>query len=550
MNKIKICNIKSEHNWNELKINGDTLFHKGHIYNRSFESLGKDLKILMDASTLDHQEVQLYLKNTNGHFAFIYKSDGRTLVAVDKCRTIPMFFTETKNNIMVSPETLTLLNQLTEQGLQMNEDAVTTFRMSGYTIGRDSIYQGLNTLRPGEYSVIENRQGKINTYRYYIFEPWNIQTDVSEGSLIQELSRTTLAIIERLYKQADRRGIAIPISGGYDSRLIASALKEVGASNIFCFSYGSHGNYDAKAGKRIAQKLGYDWLFIPHSLKNQQSYLKSNTFLKYVEFSDSCSSLPFIQDNYVINYLKENNIVAKDTIFINGNTGDFISGGHILKACDPERINSITFDELLDQFIVKHYALWGSLLTAENKKTVRRLLLEELNQIAVPQEAKFRYSNFEYLEFMNRQAKFVISGQRSYEYFGYEWRLPLWEDEYLQFFNKLPLRYKKNQYLYKKMLVENNWGNVWKDIPLNKGGISPKWIIPLRFAIKLLIAPFGKKIWHNLEKRIFAYYMDQLGLYSQWPYHKILLDQRGARSIVSWRVDKYLIDNNLSSYQK
>ena len=32
-----------------------------------------------------------------------------------------------------------------------------------------------------------------------------------------------------------------------------------------------------------------------------------------------------------------------------------------------------------------------------------------------------------YSGFIDRQSKYVINGQRIYEYYGYEWRLPLWD---------------------------------------------------------------------------------------------------------------------------
>ena len=40
---------------------------------------------------------------------------------------------------------------------------------------------------------------------------------------------------------------------------------------------------------------------------------------------------------------------------------------------------------------------------------------------------------YEILEYENRQCKYVINGQRLYEYFKYEWRLPLWDNLYLDF---------------------------------------------------------------------------------------------------------------------
>ena len=70
---------------------------------------------------------------------------------------------------------------------------------------------------------------------------------------------------------------------------------------------------------------------------------------------------------------------------------------------------------------------------------------------------------FEYSELIGRQSKYVVKKQKVYEFYGYEWRMPFWDDQYLKFWQKVPLKYKLNQKLYKDMLKNNNFGEVWDD---------------------------------------------------------------------------------------
>ena len=97
----------------------------------------------------------------------------------------------------------------------------------------------------------------------------------------------------------------------------------------------------------------------------------------------------------------------------------------------------------------------------------------------------------------------VIKKQKIYEFYGYEWKMPFWDDQFLFFWQKVPLEYKLDQKLYIDMLKQQNFGDVWNDdLLLQKKIISPKWIIPLRFICKIPFGFFGskgKKAWKQFD---------------------------------------------------
>ena len=152
---------------------------------------------------------------------------------------------------------------------------------------------------------------------------------------------------------------------------------------------------------------------------------------------------------------------------------------------------------------------------------------------------------YEYSEFIDRQSKYVITGQRTYEYYGHHWRLPLWDDEYLFFWQQVPLDFKLKQKLYLEMLKTNNYGNVWgDDIPLNKKTIVPKWIIPLRFICKIPFGFFGKegkKSWKQFDMSFFYYFRDVTHMMDTINYTRIIKDIfKRPNFHVSWKVKDYL----------
>jgi len=520
---IKV-NANEEYGWKKLTFDGLILWLKGYIHNKTTETLLKELQ------SLPLMEIGSYLLKLDGHFALIMQNESLTVMAVDKIRSIPLFWMG--NEVNTHAPTLVKNKKIK----QLNENAILSVKMSGYTINEDTIYQGLNSLIAGQYVFFENNQVKRNCY--YQYQPWKI---IQKNDYKGDLALVTLRILKKMIKSLNGRQVVIPLSAGNDSRLIASGLKHLGYKNVKCYSYGTRGNFEAKIAKIIADKLGYEFKFIPLTFGEERKFYKSQDFQNYLHFADSCVAVPHFQSLSTIPRLKH--WIDKDAIFINGNSGDFISGGHINSSM--QRDNSALSKNtrlgiILKQIVSKHFSLWGYLKTERNLEGVKSQLLNKMPiQITT---ADKDHGLYEYSEFVNRQSKYVINGQRSYEFYGYEWRLPLWDDEYLHFWQQVPLELKTNQRLYINMLKSENWAGVWgDDIPINKKTIRPLWVIPLRLLAKTPFVFIGKKRWHQFETGIFYYFMDVTKMICIKGYFTVIKDVfKGPRNHVSWQVEDYI----------
>ena len=56
----------------------------------------------------------------------------------------------------------------------------------------------------------------------------------------------------------------------------------------------------------------------------------------------------------------------------------------------------------------------------------------------------------------------VVNGQRLYDYFGYEWMLPLWEKSLVTFYQNIPLELRLGQNLFLDYLEKFNYKNLFK----------------------------------------------------------------------------------------
>ena len=96
------------------------------------------------------------------------------------------------------------------------------------------------------------------------------------------------------------------------------------------------------------------------------------------------------------------------------------------------------------------------------------------------------------------------------------------------------------------MIGDCHFGNVWgEDIPVNKKNITPKWIAPIRFLIKVpfgLFGNYGKIFWKRIDKVVFNYWMVNTHTLKAFDYLRILTDfNKRPRGIYAcWAADDYI----------
>jgi len=54
----------------------------------------------------------------------------------------------------------------------------------------------------------------------------------------------------------------------------------------------------------------------------------------------------------------------------------------------------------------------------------------------------------EHYDLHQRQVKFIVNSVRAYEWFGYEWRLPFWDREVMEFWAGMPLELRMHRRLF------------------------------------------------------------------------------------------------------
>ena len=188
--------IEKNRGWKSLEINKVKAYYAGNINKNFLDSLIRNIGNNIDGVTVE--ALKSSIKKFSGSFAIIIGLNKRNYLAiVDRIRSIPIFVGKTRLGYQLgnyAPSLKDLLN-LKEK----NQDSVLSFKMSGYCIGRDTLYKGLTQLLPGEACLIKEKNLKY--FSYYQFTNKISMYVNSKKKLSDKLSILTLTIMKDLLKK-------------------------------------------------------------------------------------------------------------------------------------------------------------------------------------------------------------------------------------------------------------------------------------------------------------------------------------------------------------
>ena len=539
--------MRPAHGWRCLQAGRWSLWFKGSLDGSTPEALARHVSSLPD--DVDERAIERLLGGVGGHFALVAEGAAVTFAAVDRIRSIPLVHGRRGDKATVDQDGARIERALGLGPSDIDADPALAVALSGFTIGDATLYRGVRQLGPGQFFVATG-EGEPRFGRYHRFAPYRPASQ-NRVTLKRNLGELMVSALERMIAAAAGRPIALPLSAGLDSRLIVSGLKRLGYPHLLTFAYGLPGNHEAETSRAIAERLDLPWRFVPFGVKAMRAVFVSEDYAAFRASADSLTGVHFPQDYLALVELKRAGYLPPEALIVNGQSGDFITGNHIPATLAMPRSDLAPEERrrrVTAALIAKHFKQWASLLTPENRARIEACLTREIEAIGgMPTDAGADHGVYEWCEFQDRQSKYVVNGQRVYEYLGHDWRLPLWDDAWLDFWAQAPLEAKVKQNLYREVLIEADWGGVWRGIPVNAKRVRPGWMVPLRFALKAFHAPLGRDRWHGFERRYLQYWMDNLSSSANRRYLAIARDGRGARSGIAYHVEDYLHGKGLNN---
>lgn len=385
------------------------------------------------------------LTQANGFFGVIIKKENEIIICADRIRSYPLFFSIKDSTVYISDDPYWIKDSSGNH--KIDEVSEKELLLTGYVTGKKTLYTNINQILAGEIIRFEiEKSGSIKEThdRHYRFIHGNY-FDLSKNQLLEKHDEVLTNSFNRLIRLAAGRTIVIPLSGGYDSRMAATILKKLGYENVITYTFGRANNNDYRVARKVAEKLSFKSIFIEYDNEKAYKWFNRAERKECGKMCDNLSNSVLDREWPALFELKKQGLIPEDSIIVPGHSGDFISGNSIAKSLFKKGFNE---KEAIEAILKVDYVMWnwaGQREQLQRPFSQRILESMEIGTIAYDDSA----NAFEKWGWQEAISKYFVNPVKLYEYFGYEWWLPLWDNEYVDFWTKIPLEYRIQRNLYK-----------------------------------------------------------------------------------------------------
>jgi asparagine synthase (glutamine-hydrolysing) len=392
-------------------------------------------------------------RKLDGAWAFVVGwPDGETLAAVDRLRTIPLFYGRLDGGRFVIGDSAAALGDCTD-ARAIDHEAAVELLLSGCVMGSRTIRRGVFLVQPGE--VVHWKGGEVGADRHYRFLPTELSA-AGSASLTETLDATMDAVFARLARQFAGQRIIVPLSGGLDSRLIVAMLKRHGHRDLLALTYGRPGSPDVETSRAVADALGIAWTFIPYVNGEWHRVMDTPAMRAFWEYAGQGAALPHLQDYLALQQLRRLD-PGLEAVFFAGVVGDMIAGAwtpssrlfRVASTRRPRQVEAadgpVDLAIVCDWLVSSKYDLWPA--RKDEVEAIERRIRSFFADVTFT-EADSSASAFDLFEFENRQARYLANSVRAYESHGFGWWLPLCDDALMDFFLTVPTDLRTLKRLY------------------------------------------------------------------------------------------------------
>jgi asparagine synthase (glutamine-hydrolysing) len=426
----------------ELQNNNGYQWHSlGQSYVKGY-IITPDNRILKNRELLEYfHSSQTYSQFHNkagkacGLFSAVITKNNELWATIDHTRAFPLFYHTRGADIHITDNIDSL--QAHSIPFILDKESAIFLASSGFTPGDRTLLQNILQIQAGESLQFHSSTLTKQFHTTFLTEKYSAGTRQEHKTQLGAILDQTAS---RMIATLDGRPAAIPLSGGYDSRMIAWMLKKHNYNNVICYTFGESHSIEKHNAQQTARQLGYKYIFIDYEKYSNTPLSRDPHFNRYVQFSSNYSAVFSEQQYYAIRELVEQHKIPSNTIFIPGHSGavagDLLAGG-------MNRSNYPYTQHILSTVCSYIY------LTRQETATI----LSQLPQFSKTGSHYQPYATYENWRFRETTTKFGYHDAKIFDFFNFQYLLPLADKALYEFFSHIPFEHKIDKNLYREYLA-------------------------------------------------------------------------------------------------
>ena len=473
---LECCITTGRYRWHRAH----PVYATGFIWELDQYISGLQLTERISSHCADFQCFRAWCSGLNGQFSFIVQHADQTWLACSLIWAYPLFYSASLKKIFITdtPEDLARIHRSPLAG----EEVQLYFLQFCATPGAKTLAGNISQLQPGEVVCIDHATGSVQSARdignLYAGDPY------SPEKLRESLFRS----FRRYYHSVEKKRVLLPLTCGYDSRLLACLLKEYGHRDVVCATWGRATNPE-----RVAQTLGFKYHFITYDPRLVGGFTQLPEIIPFLDYCGHLSSMPYLQDYFAVKQLTDEGIIDDKTVAIPGLSGDFIRGSHLYDQLPTARDKDIT-RSLISMF-GNSYAR-----TKSERKMLADTILKYHFDLFSSLSPTGKFDLWDYTE---RQAKFIGNSSQVYNYFGMDHMAVLLDREIVDLFLNLPFEQRIGSKLYNETLEKLLFKPLKVDFDLKPPvSTSGKWK-PVKERISAVVPRYFKKWYYPMQDDVY-----------------------------------------------
>ncbi len=376
----------------------------------------------------------------SGEWSIVMARDGEVWMAVDARASQRIYYCESDGRLMVSDNGFDLVDR---NEVSWDEDACLFFLRWGFAPRERTLVSGISRL-PAQHALRYAGVRGTTLTAYTDIRRVEMGATLSYAEARDLLRQHLDEAGERLVRHLGGRTAILPLTGGYDSRMIAYQLDRLGYDNVLAINYGRRANEDALRGAEVARRLGMEYQFVESTSPEAMDYTRDADWHAYMRSMTGLSSCYYYQE-----YRPASTVAARvpGGVVLPGHQGDDLGGSQLTHTRLGRRTMS---SQELAQYLYDHQVMH------QRFDREQRMRLVELHRSIVEgyPEGLRPWQMVELFMQRERISKYNLNSQASWRYFGLETAGLFLDKALAEFAYGLPWEYRYGKRLHEDVVRE------------------------------------------------------------------------------------------------